>query len=61
MKNNLDILIEAGMAKPEDMDKTLDRVELVDSLEEAVDGRPDCGGGGQRKRPVKKGRVRTGR
>ena len=54
MKNNLSILIEAGMAQPEDMEQTLDRVKLVDSLEEAVDGAQIIVEAVSEKRPVKK-------
>ena len=54
MKNNLDILIEAGMAKPEDLDETLARVKMVDTLEEAVDGAQIIVEAVSEKRPVKK-------
>jgi len=36
--NNLGLLIEAGQAKPEDLDKTQAKIDLVDSLEEALKG-----------------------
>ena len=36
IENNLALLIEAGQAKPEDLEKTLSKIHLVDSLEEAV-------------------------
>jgi len=36
--NNLGLMIEAGLAKPQDLDQTQARISLVDSLEEAVKG-----------------------
>ena len=36
--NNLELLIEAGQAKPRDVDKTLAKISMVDSLQEAVSG-----------------------
>lgn len=36
--NNLGLLIEAGQAKAEDEEKTLSRIKMADSLEEAVTG-----------------------
>lgn len=53
IKNNMDLLIEAGMAQPGDLDKTLARVELVDSLEEAVKGAQIVVEVVSEKRPVK--------
>ena len=38
IKNNLDLLMEAGLAKPEDQEATLGRISLAGSLEEAVAG-----------------------
>ena len=38
IKNNLDLLMEAGLAKPEDLEATLGRISLAGSLEEAVAG-----------------------
>ena len=34
--NNLELLIEAGQAEPEDLEKTQAKIDFVDSLEEAV-------------------------
>lgn len=53
MENNLGLLIEAGMAKPEDLDKALGRVRFVDSLEEAVQGAQIVAEVVSEKRPVK--------
>lgn len=36
--NNLGLLIEAGQAKAGDLDETLDRISMTDSLEQAVSG-----------------------
>jgi 3-hydroxybutyryl-CoA dehydrogenase len=36
--NNLGLLIEAGQAKPGDLDETLARISMVDSLEAAING-----------------------
>lgn len=38
IENNLGLLIEAGSAQPGDLEKTLARIELTGSLEEAVAG-----------------------
>ncbi|MFH2128251.1 MAG: 3-hydroxyacyl-CoA dehydrogenase family protein [Pseudomonadota bacterium] len=52
--NNLDLLIEAGMAKPEDLDKTLAKIKLVDTMEEALDGAQVVVEAVSEKRPIKK-------
>ncbi len=38
ISNNLGLLIEAGNAKPDDLDTTLAKIDMIDSLEEALDG-----------------------
>ena len=54
IQNNMNLLIEAGMAKPEDMDTTLAKVNMADSLEEALDGAQIVVEAVNEKRPVKK-------
>lgn len=52
--NNLGLLIEAGQAKPQDLDKTLAKISMVDSLEEAVSGAQIVVEAVSEKRTVKK-------
>lgn len=52
--NNLDLLIEAGQAKPEDLEKTLAKISFVDSMEEAVSGAQIVVEAVSEKRPIKK-------
>ncbi|BEQ15280.1 3-hydroxyacyl-CoA dehydrogenase family protein [Desulfoferula mesophila] len=52
--NNLDLLIEAGQAQPEDLEKTLDKITFVDSMEEAVKGAQIVVEVVSEKRPIKK-------
>jgi 3-hydroxybutyryl-CoA dehydrogenase len=52
--NNLELLIEAGQAKQQDLDETPARINMVDSLEEAVDGAQIVVEAVSEKRDVKK-------
>ncbi len=52
--NNLGLLIEAGMAQPQDQDRTMANIDLVDSLEEALDGAQIVAEVVSEKREVKK-------
>lgn len=54
IENNMGLLIEAGLAQPEDLDKTLARVKMADSMEEALEGAQIVVEAVSEKRPVKK-------
>ena len=51
--NNMGLLIEAGLAKPEDLDEALARISMGDSLEAAVSGAQIVVEVVSEKRPVK--------
>ena len=52
--NNLGLLIEAGLAQPQDQDRTMANIDLVDSLEEALSGAQIVAEVVSEKREVKK-------
>ena len=53
IKNNLGLLIEADMAKPEDLASTLARITFTDTMEEAMEGAQIIVEVVSEKRPVK--------